>query len=534
MVVMDITLNQYIGIFLGILIPYLLYRQSKKNHNYWKERNIPFVKPYPFIGSFDEAFRKSMDVLDIERHNKFGRIYGAFEGTKPILIVAEPELLRDIFTKDFHNFPARRIISAADPVLAKMLTVVQGEDWKRIRSIVSPTFSSGKLKRVFSIFQDCSKTLIQNFMKSYEHDISIDVLKNYGAFTMDVIASSAFSTKIDSHNDPDNVFVQNAKRVFSQPIGIKFFLFLIFPSVMKKLKAQLFPADVLDFFKSTTTDIIKERKKTGQTRNDFLQLLIDSADEISKEEKTDESTDDITQNYGEESSNHSVFKNVMAKHLSMDELTAQCLIFFLAGYHTTSVTLSFTSYLLALHQDIQEKLFQEISDILKKTKGQLTYEAVQEMKYLDNVISESLRLYPALVRLERTSAADVKLGDTGLIIPKGMLVGIPINAMHRDPTLFNNPEKFNPDRFSPEEREKIQPYSYLPFGAGPRNCVGMRFALLEIKVCLVYVVSTFHINISSETKVPLEFDKGQGLLRPKPINLKFLRRDNCILNNRVL
>jgi len=153
---------------------------------------------------------------------------------------------------------------------------------------------------------------------------------------------------------------------------------------------------------------------------------------------------------------------------------------------------------------------------------------VQSLKTLDNVISETLRLFPPAVRTERFADVDYKLADTGIVIPKGMLVTIPLYAMHRDSEHFPDPEKFDPDRFLPEEREKRHPYAFLPFGAGPRNCVAMRFALMEVKVCLIHVLSNFRIKRCSKTKVPLDYHLGQGLLQPKEINVQFEIRNDTV------
>ncbi|CAL1278466.1 unnamed protein product [Larinioides sclopetarius] len=216
--------------------------------------------------------------------------------------------------------------------------------------------------------------------------------------------------------------------------------------------------------------------------------------------------------------------------LSIDELVAQSVIFFTAGHDTTASTLAFATYFLALDQDIQDRLRTEVDSAVEENDGELTYESIQSMKYLDNIISETLRIYPVAVRLERHTEADYKLGDTGITIPKGMLVSIPIFAIHRDPKLWPDPEKFNPERFTPEERAKRDPYSYIPFGAGPRNCVGMRFALMQIKVCLAHIISNFKISRCPQTKVPLEFNMGQqGLLQPKEIVVRLEIRPNSDL-----
>ncbi|GFU65374.1 cytochrome P450 9e2 [Trichonephila clavipes] len=257
----------------------------------------------------------------------------------------------------------------------------------------------------------------------------------------------------------------------------------------------------------------------SMVRNDFLQLLMDTAKEVSDEEKwEDNDKGDIATNYEEQNEAQQMFKTTSNKKLSMDELIAQCVVFFLAGYETTASTLSFATYMLALNQDIQNKLRAEVDHTLAENNGELTYQAINNMKYLDNVISETLRLFPPAIRLERVADANYKLESMDITIPKGMAINIPVYCMHRDPKYYPSPEIFDPDRFTAEERAKRDPYTYLPFGAGPRNCIGMRFALMEIKICLSHVIAKFKIKRSPLTKDKLDFNLGQaGLLQPKEI-----------------
>nr|XP_042909307.1 cytochrome P450 3A6 [Parasteatoda tepidariorum] len=381
-----------VSAIVAVVISILLYWYSTKNHDYWRKRGIPYVKPYPFLGSHPALERgKNLEDVELERYKKYGNFYGYYEANKPVLMVGKPELLRDILVKDFQYFSSRRVVNSGDPIQEKILSLLTGEDWKRVRTIVTPTFSTGKIKRVMGIFQDCAKTILQNFKMENAKGNPVDVYKFYGAFSMDVIASSAFSTKVDSHNDPENQFVKYAKKAFLQELNLKFLLFLVFPKLLQKLGFRAFAPDTMDFFKSATLNIIQERKRTGQTRNDFLQLLVDAATEVAKEEKWDD-TDDLSSNYVDDSKGHAVFKGITSKRLSMDELVAQCVIFFIAGYHTTATTLGLTTYLLALHPDIQEKVFKEISEVIKETNGELKYESIQNMKYLDNVVSEVFRI----------------------------------------------------------------------------------------------------------------------------------------------
>lgn len=383
---------------------------------------------------------------------------------------------------------------------------------------------------MLGIFKECSKTLIQNLKNDTEAGKSIEVKRMYGAFVMDNIASSAFSTKIDTHNDPDNAFVKAAKGIFTQRMNWKIILFFTAPRLMVRLGISPLDKEALHFFRDVTLQIIEERKRTGQVRNDFLQLLLDTAKEQSDEQTLnvpEKDIGDIASNYGDEGTQ--IFKNVSSKHLSMTEVVGQCVIFFIAGYDTIATTLAFATYQLALNPEVQDRLRAEVDEALIDTGGEMTYDSIQSMKYLDNVISETVRMYPPAIKLERLALSDYKLGDTGITIPKGMLVSTPVYAMHRDPEFFPEPEKFDPDRFNVEERAKRDQYTYLPFGVGPRNCVGMRFALMEMKVCLSIVIATLIIKRSPQTKVPLEFTKSQGLLEPKEIMVEMEVRTNSQL-----
>ncbi|KAG8184089.1 hypothetical protein JTE90_025397 [Oedothorax gibbosus] len=501
---------------------------NRKSYSFWEKQGVPYVKPEPFIGSIRQNIKKPFHEIELERYQELGQIYGFFEGSSPLLSVGDPKHLRNIMVKDFHIFPDHRVLSTGDTLTECMLQILQGEDWKRVRSIVTPTFTTGKIKRMMSIFNSCSKVLVKNFKTFAEKGEPMDAKKLYGAFTMDIIASAAFSTKIDSLNDPENEFVCKARSVFHKNLNYRFIFYLLFPGLMKFFKVPVFPPEGVKFFTEVTLQIMNERKRTGQTGNDFLQLLMDTANEQLVEKETEKS-DDILGNYVSET-NEEVFKNFKAKKgLSFNELVAQCVIFFLAGFETTASTLAFVTYYLALNQDIQDKLVKELDQAIEDGKGELTYEAVQSMRYLDNVISETLRINPPATRLDRKASADYKLGDTGIVIPKGTLVTIPVYAIQRDPKYFPDPEKFDPDRFSPEQRAKRDPYTFMPFGAGPRNCVGMRFALVEVKVCLAHILSHFRIKRCPQTKVPLDYYIGQGLLQPKEITVQLEVKENCLL-----
>ncbi|XP_028640278.1 cytochrome P450 3A13-like, partial [Grammomys surdaster] len=233
-------------------------------------------------------------------------------------------------------------------------------------------------------------------------------------------------------------------------------------------------------------------------RVDFLQLMINSQNSKIKESH---------------------------KALSDVEIVAQSINFIFAGYETTSSALSFASYLLAIHPDVQKKLQDEI-DATLSNKVPATYDTLLQMEYLDMVVNETLRLYPIAGRLERVCKTDVEIN--GVFIPKGTVVMVPTFALHKDPKYWPEPEEFRPERFSKKNQDSINPYVYLPFGNGPRNCIGMRLALINMKVALVRVLQNFSFQPCKETQIPLKLCK-HGLLQPEnPILLKVVSRDETI------
>lgn len=207
------------------------------------------------------------------------------------------------------------------------------------------------------------------------------------------------------------------------------------------------------------------------------------------------------------------------KEISDMDIAAQALIFFFAGFDTVSTLMSFMAHELAVNPDVQEKLHQEIEETLKECDGEVSYEALVKMKYLDMVISETLRKWPPAVGTDRICVNDYVIDpvsgeETPLVIEKGTSVMIPILGLHYDAKYFPNPDKFDPERFSNENKGNIIPYSYMPFGMGPRNCIGSRFALLEMKILFYCLLSKFEIVPIGRTVVPMRITKKTFKMAP--------------------
>ncbi|KAJ1096447.1 hypothetical protein NDU88_001589 [Pleurodeles waltl] len=473
---------------------------------------IPGPRPLPIVGTF-HMYRNGILDFDMECFKKYGKVWGIFDGRTPILAVMDPIIVKNILVKEcYTHFTNRRNIGLNGP-LEDGVTVAKDDVWKRIRTVLSPTFTSGKLKEMFPIMKDLGETLVRNLQKKTEQDEPLDMKQTFASYSTDVVISTSFGVSIDSMNNPKDPFVTNGRRLFNfrfmNPLLIIIVLFPFLIPVLQKMNFCLIPNDLLQFFKSAVKSL-KEKRQKGNRENrvDFLQLMVDSQ------------TEDIPASNGV---NHGY------KALTDREITAQSMIFILAGFETTSTTLSFLSYNLATHPDVQRKLQQEI-DTLLPNKAPLTYDALMQMEYLEMAINETLRMYPPGGRLERVCKKTVEVN--GVTIPEGVVVMIPLYPLQRDPEYWPEPDEFKPDRFSKENKDTQEPYTFLPFGSGPRNCIGMRFALLNVKVGIASLLQNFSFHTCKETPIPLELDT-RGFIKTKtPIYLKLVPRTAVLVEDK--
>ncbi|XP_038676066.1 cytochrome P450 3A21-like [Scyliorhinus canicula] len=475
----------------------------------FKRLGVPGPRPLPFIGNILH-YRKGMFGFDTECYKKYGKVWGIYDGRLPILSIMDIDLIKTIFIKEFYTlFTNRRNFGLNGP-FEESVMVVEDDHWKRIRSVLSPSFTSGRLKEMCPIIQHYTRNLVKNVEKKTKLNESADMKTIFGAYSMDVITSTAFSVNVDSMNNPNDPLIINTKELVRfnvfDPTLIFSFLFPAVIPILEKLGFSFFPKDVNTFFMNMLASF-KAKRQTGvhTDRVDFLQLMVDSQMiETSPQKQNDvsKSTD---------------------KALTDSEILAQALTFIAAGYDTSSSTLSFAAYHLAMHPDVQKKLQQEIDEAFPN-KAPPTYDGVMQLEYMEMVISETLRLFPAAPRIDRVCKKDVQLN--GITVPKGTVVMVPAYVLHRDPEYWPEPEEFRPERFSKENRESRDPCIFLPFGMGPRNCIGMRFAQLSIKMALASLLQHLTLTPCEETPIPLELDVN-GFMQPKkPIILKFVPRMN--------
>lgn len=532
---MDVTDGWPVTFGLIFLFLSLLYWYSTSPFSVLSECGIKHPKPMPFLGNifmFRQGFFTALTDI-IKTH---GRVCGYYLGRRPVVVIADPDMLKQVLVRDFSNFPNRNSFRFATKPMSDCLLLLKGEEWKRVRSILTPSFSAAKMKEMVPLINTATNVLMDNLKRHSESNEAFDIHKCFGCFTMDVIASVAFGTQVDSQNNPDDPFVHHAQMFFSfsffRPIML---LFIAFPIILAPV-ARLIPNKRRDqmnqFFISSIQKIIKQREELApdQRRRDFLQLMLDARsrgeesvplEHFDTGVHSDDPETPASVNKGPQHQEHSRRRS-LSKTMSEDEVIGQAFVFLLAGYETSSNTLAFTCYLLALHPECQSRVQEEVDDFFTRHESP-DYTNVQELKYLDMVVSEALRLYPPGFRFARDIEHDCVVN--GVRLPKGAWLEIPAGFLHHDPEFWPEPEAFIPERFTPDAKASRHPFVYLPFGAGPRNCVGMRLAQLEIKMALVRLFHKFTIVACAETKVPLEL-KSSSTLGPKNgIFVKIINRD---------
>ncbi|KAF2880402.1 hypothetical protein ILUMI_25769 [Ignelater luminosus] len=477
----------------------LFYFYCTRNFNYWKNKGVPHEKPRFFFGNLIELFfpkETTGRYLEFLYRKYQCPYFGIYSLNQPCLVVKDPTIIKTILMKDFQSFQDRPIFSdeACDPIFTTSLGIIKSPHWKPLRSKLSPIFTSGKMKLMFVLINKCAVNLKQ-YINTILGDDGLDIKDVAGKYTTDVIATCAFGIEVNSFTNENNRFRIVGKQMFEKTLSrtLQIMCYFFAPSVVKLFNLKFMNPEATSFLRKAFTDTIQQREIVKNKRNDLIDILIDL--------KNKETQDDEFKFYG-------------------DRLVAQAVLFFGAGLESTSTTIAFILHELCINVDIQDRVRKEIKDVTERCGG-LTYESLQDMKYLDMVIAEALRRYSLTAFLHRECTTDYRIPKTNLVIEKGTPVLIPLFALQSDPKYFPNPEKFDPERFNNKNRHTIPSGVYLPFGDGPRNCIGERFAQVATRLGIIHIIKNFKVERNSYTKDVLTFEKAPFLRAKGGIHLTF-------------
>ncbi|XP_066992166.2 cytochrome P450 9e2 [Anabrus simplex] len=485
-----------------------IYKLGTWNYNYFTARGVKTMKTVPFFGSFaGTTFKKQSFASLIEdscKNFKGERYVGLFQFLNPILMIKDPELIKRVTVKDFDHFVdhVQSISKNADPLMGRNLFFLRGEKWRDLRSTLSPAFTSSKMRNMFVFIDGCGQQLADYLQSEIDKEAPgkpfvVEMKDLFTRYTTDVIGTAAFGININSLKVKDNDFYRMGKQItsFSNIRMLKMVGFLIIPKILEFLGITFFTKEEHKFFTDLVEDTVTTRDREGIVRHDMIDLLMQAR---RGELKGD----------GEEEEQVSIGEGKAKKlNLSLEDIAAQALGFFFAGFDSASGMLSFASILLAMHEDVQSKVQQEVDEILGDDR-KVTYDKLQKTKYLDMVLAETLRMYPPTPSVDRmcTKTFTIPASDKHpeYTLQPGDQIAVPIFGIHHDPEYFPDPKKFDPERFSDENKANINPYAYLPFGLGPRMCLGHRFVMLETKVALIHILSRFSLVVVEKTPLPLK------------------------------
>ncbi|XP_011150783.2 cytochrome P450 9e2-like [Harpegnathos saltator] len=484
-------------IIIGVLkIIAYLYHQ----HIYWKKRGVPQIRGIP---GMKVGWKLLLQRINFTEYSQFiyndvpdAKYIGHMDMATPVVFLRDPELIKDVMVKDFEHFPDHRSFASeeVDPLFDKNVFALRGNRWKEMRNTLSPSFTASKMKIMFELVSKCSCEFAEYLADHPEQCASIDTKEAFRRYTTDVIATSAFGINVNSMKDRDNEFFirgLETSNLSGFKAMIKFIFFRVCPRLTKMLGLSFFSPATSQFFRKIVAETIKVREEQGIVRPDMIHLLMRARDK----------------------------EGPSVHEMTLDDIVAQALIFFLAGFDTSATLMCFVAHELAVHRDIQDRLWEEVEKHFVEGEGKITYEAMSKMVYMDMVVSEALRKYPPVVFLDRLCAKKYELppakpGYKNVIVEPDSMTWTPVYALHHDPKYFSNPSKFDPERFSDENKDNIIPYTYLPFGLGPRKCIGNRFALMETKLLVAHLLHRFIFKTTEKTVEPIVFDKKQFNLQP--------------------
>lgn len=477
------------------------------SHKYWKRKGVFSLKPILLFGNAKDVVLQKEGMGMSLKHfydtlKRNGLSFGGYYFlTRPILVLSDLELIKRVLITDFSHFVDHPfyINEERDPLSAH-LYALQGDKWRNRRSKLGAAFTTGKLKLMFETVVAICQELIDVIDEKADRNSAIDINDIAADLGVDIIGSCAFGLECNSFKNPNNKFKYYGLQYLhaqSMWAAFVFLLLFTFPAIFKIFKPNINNKEMTDFFVHLVKDVANHREENNINRNDFMHTLL----QIRNKAEISESVNGSNGTQKEDG-------------ISITEIAAHCFGFFVAAYEPFSTATSFCLYELSLNTELQGMVRQEIKTVLQANEGKLTYGAVMDMKLLNKCVNETLRKYPSATSHIRQCTETYKVPNSNISIAKGTFVVIPVYGVHMDPEYYPNPEVFDPERFSEENLSKRPVESWMPFGLGPRMCVGYQFGILQIKAALVTLLQRYRFSLHPSTKVPITMNPKNIVMHP--------------------
>lgn len=439
-------------ISLCVVVCCLLKLWARQTYSYWKTRGVPqFPTIFP-VGNFWSLVRLQTsftNVIDGFYNKVSGDFYGIYLFTKPIFIVKNLDLLHRILGPDFDYFTSHGINNnkEEDPISASLVGL-DGDEWKMMRSMLTPAFSLGKLKQFTPQIIQCGKQLTDRMFEYTRNGKTLEIMNFAKQYTVNIVASVGFGIEIDENElDRDPFTIISEELVSLKKTGqARMMVNIFYRQLARTFKIHMISPLAEKLLYGIVNDIIDVRKKNNIQKVDFIQQLIALMSDGDKHNRP---------------------------NLTIDEVTAEAYILYIAGFETNATAISFGVFEMARQPDVLRKLQDEVDTVMAKYDGKLSNEAFTEMTYVDKFLNEILRMHPPVPFLVRECTKPYQVTGHDVLLDVGTLVFAPIDSIHHDPKYFENPDVFDPER--KELNKKSLSPAVLPFGSGRRNCIGKKF-----------------------------------------------------------
>ncbi|KAL5715554.1 hypothetical protein ACHQM5_017356 [Ranunculus cassubicifolius] len=405
---------------------------------------------------------------------RYGKTFVCWTGPTPKVSIMDPTLMRDILSNKFGHFAKMRP-SPLGKLLAEGVINYDGEKWVKHRRIITPAFHLEKLKLMLPAFYRSCGDLVRRWQTLVSKGPGeLDVWPYLQSLTADVISRTAFGSSYEGGKQIFQLQSEQADLIMQVTRSIYIPGSRFLPTKrnkrMKEIHRQVH---------TLLRDIVKSREeaiKSGEvSKNDLLGILLES----NRKELQDGGN---TENLG----------------MTINEVIEECKLFYFAGQETTSTLLVWTMIVLSMHPEWQQKAREEVLQVFGGRKPD--FEGLGQLKVVTMVLYEVLRLYPPVIMLTRATYKKMKVGEVSL--PPGVLIQMPILLVHHDPELWGEDvEEFKPERFSEGISKATKDQAcFLPFGWGPRICIGQTFALIEAKMAVTMMLQNFSFELSAKYK----------------------------------
>ncbi|KAK6976670.1 cytochrome P450 3A2 [Biomphalaria glabrata] len=512
------TTTQYLVTAVIVLL-ILFYYYSTSYLGVWEKVGVPGPKPLPLLNHMLDL-RQGLEAAYQKWFQQYGQTFGCYgiHPHKATLVTKDLNLIKEILVKDFENFTVRYRSIETKTNLGKGLSSASAGTWQRHRHVTNPMFTGVRMKAMLHHVTASARNLTELIRQCVERGDLISIKQISTKFSTEVIARVGFGIYTHPASTEETEFAHYSRTLlnfgnFKMRKSAVTFLYY-FPHVYSFLQSFI---SSLDFINS----------KSDQYFNTIVKAAIDARKrELIDENNARDMLDLLTKASVEDNDIKLTQKG--AKKMTEEEIMANSKILILAGVETIATALQGIMFCLAQHPEVQVKVVREVDEVITDLDN-IEYEQLSQLKYTEQVINEGLRLFPLLSYVTRLTKETKKYGD--ITIVKGTVVQIPLGPLMVDPDHWTDPYKFDPDRFTPENKAKRDPMAYLPFGYGPRICLGQRLAMMELKIVLAYLLKNFQFGLSerSEPKkgetIKMELF-GSTVLRPqKPVLIEAIKKD---------